>query len=354
MTLEELRQALQKAAAPEGVEWVREAEAAVAADPTAVRLPVPRRRAGGRPRDAGPRGRAGDVHAWTVDDAARALLLAALGRPPSADLADLYRHGDAAERRGVLRALSVLALGDAAAGSGRGRRPHERHPADRGRARAVRAEPSTTPRWTHAVAEVRVQRRAVAALPGLPERATPGLARILAAYAHERIAAGRDVPAEVWHADRSPSARAGDSTRSRAESRQPGPSAAARPPRRSRARGRRSRMRIFEPHIHMTSRTTDDYEAMAAAGVSAIVEPAFWLGPAAHARSGRSSTTSTRCWAGSASAPASSASATTARSALNPKEANDAALAPRGARGAAALPGQGRRRRASARSASTP
>ncbi|MFF4962392.1 TatD family hydrolase [Streptomyces sp. NPDC001222] len=37
-------------------------------------------------------------------------------------------------------------------------------------------------------------------------------------------------------------------------------------------------MRIFDPHIHMTSRTTDDYEAMHAAGVRALVEPAFWLG----------------------------------------------------------------------------
>ncbi|MEN3534126.1 TatD family hydrolase [Microbispora sp. ZYX-F-249] len=37
-------------------------------------------------------------------------------------------------------------------------------------------------------------------------------------------------------------------------------------------------MRIFDPHIHMTSRTTDDYERMYAAGVRAIVEPAFWLG----------------------------------------------------------------------------
>ncbi|HWY19018.1 MAG TPA: TatD family hydrolase [Solirubrobacteraceae bacterium] len=37
-------------------------------------------------------------------------------------------------------------------------------------------------------------------------------------------------------------------------------------------------MRIFDPHIHMTSRTTDDYEAMALAGIEAIVEPAFWLG----------------------------------------------------------------------------
>ncbi|MFC9973919.1 TatD family hydrolase [Spirillospora sp. NPDC127200] len=37
-------------------------------------------------------------------------------------------------------------------------------------------------------------------------------------------------------------------------------------------------MRIFDPHVHMSSRTTDDYEAMAAAGVRALVEPAFWLG----------------------------------------------------------------------------
>ncbi len=37
-------------------------------------------------------------------------------------------------------------------------------------------------------------------------------------------------------------------------------------------------MRILDPHIHMTSRTTDDYEAMYASGVRAVVEPAFWLG----------------------------------------------------------------------------
>ncbi|MGS2591373.1 TatD family hydrolase [Streptomyces hebeiensis] len=37
-------------------------------------------------------------------------------------------------------------------------------------------------------------------------------------------------------------------------------------------------MRIFDPHIHMTSRTTDDYRAMYAAGVRALVEPSFWLG----------------------------------------------------------------------------
>jgi uncharacterized protein len=37
-------------------------------------------------------------------------------------------------------------------------------------------------------------------------------------------------------------------------------------------------VKLFDPHIHMTSRTTDDYQAMAAAGIVALVEPAFWLG----------------------------------------------------------------------------
>lgn len=37
-------------------------------------------------------------------------------------------------------------------------------------------------------------------------------------------------------------------------------------------------MKVIDPHIHMSARTTDDYEAMAAAGVVAVIEPAFWLG----------------------------------------------------------------------------
>ena len=36
--------------------------------------------------------------------------------------------------------------------------------------------------------------------------------------------------------------------------------------------------RFFDPHIHMTSRTTDCYEAMAKAGIRGVIEPAFWLG----------------------------------------------------------------------------
>jgi predicted metal-dependent TIM-barrel fold hydrolase len=45
-------------------------------------------------------------------------------------------------------------------------------------------------------------------------------------------------------------------------------------------------MQFFDPHIHMTSRTTDDYQAMVDAGIVAIIEPAFWIG---QPRSGLSS-----------------------------------------------------------------
>ncbi len=37
-------------------------------------------------------------------------------------------------------------------------------------------------------------------------------------------------------------------------------------------------MRFIDPHIHMSSRTTDDYERMREAGIVAVIEPAFWLG----------------------------------------------------------------------------
>jgi uncharacterized protein len=35
---------------------------------------------------------------------------------------------------------------------------------------------------------------------------------------------------------------------------------------------------FIDPHIHMQARTTDDYEAMAKAGIVAVLEPAFWVG----------------------------------------------------------------------------
>jgi hypothetical protein len=35
---------------------------------------------------------------------------------------------------------------------------------------------------------------------------------------------------------------------------------------------------FIDPHAHMIARTTDDYVAMARAGVAAVIEPAFWIG----------------------------------------------------------------------------
>ena len=37
-------------------------------------------------------------------------------------------------------------------------------------------------------------------------------------------------------------------------------------------------MKFLDSHVHMVSRTTDDYQRMAAAGVAAIIEPSFWQG----------------------------------------------------------------------------
>ena len=37
-------------------------------------------------------------------------------------------------------------------------------------------------------------------------------------------------------------------------------------------------MRYIEPHGHMVSRTTDDYQAMVTSGCKAVCEPAFWAG----------------------------------------------------------------------------
>ena len=37
-------------------------------------------------------------------------------------------------------------------------------------------------------------------------------------------------------------------------------------------------MKYIDPHIHMYSRTTDDYENMGLAGIKSVIEPSFWLG----------------------------------------------------------------------------
>jgi predicted metal-dependent TIM-barrel fold hydrolase len=37
-------------------------------------------------------------------------------------------------------------------------------------------------------------------------------------------------------------------------------------------------MKIIDPHIHMISRTTDDYMSLALSGIHTVTEPAFWAG----------------------------------------------------------------------------
>src|ERR1700754_2805104 len=110
---DELWSALEQRTTPEGLAWLRESVEAVEADAAAVRsrFPAVGRKVGRGTLEAG--ADADDVHAWTVDDAARTLLLIALGDGVEVELAELYRFGDAAERRGVLRALPYIeGLGD--------------------------------------------------------------------------------------------------------------------------------------------------------------------------------------------------------------------------------------------------
>ena len=86
-------------------------------------------------------------------------------------------------------------------------------------------------------------------------------------------------------------------------------------------------MKMFDPHIHMTSRTTDDYEAMHAAGVRAVVEPAFWLGqPRSSVDSFVDYFDSLLGWERFRAAQFGIAHHCTI--ALNPKEANDPRCAP--------------------------
>jgi hypothetical protein len=128
--------ALVQARAPaDGAAWLGETAAAIARGQVDVRVAFPSvSRRVGRGGLGAPHGAelalelAGEacvvpLAAWRVDDAARTVLLAAASRrdpaAPSESMAlarDLYERGDARERTGVLRALSVIAdLGRGAA-----------------------------------------------------------------------------------------------------------------------------------------------------------------------------------------------------------------------------------------------
>ena len=190
--------ALEERASAESLAWLREAAAEVARDAAAIRtrFPAVGRKVGRGPLD--PTRDPNDVHAWTVDDAARTLLLLALGNRVEDELAELYRYGDAAERRGLLRALTYLPVGDGAL-----ELVHDAIRTNDTRLIAAALGPYASEHldddaFAQAILKCVFVGIPITPLDGVPRRVTPEASRMLAAFVHERVAAGRDVPAEVW------------------------------------------------------------------------------------------------------------------------------------------------------------
>jgi hypothetical protein len=194
-----LERALAERLDEDAAERLANARAEVAADPPRIAVIFPGvGRMVGRgllSADAAPE----DPHAWTVADAARTLLLVSLGDAVDAEIEALYRHGDGEERRGVLRALPFLDLD---------REIGVALVEDALRTNDVRLIAAAC--GPYAAAELGDDAISQATLKcvfvgvplggfvGLEDRLTPEIAAMLARFAHERVAAGRDVPDDIW------------------------------------------------------------------------------------------------------------------------------------------------------------
>ncbi|ELP61325.1 EboA domain-containing protein [Streptomyces turgidiscabies] len=179
---------------PEARAWLETALAEVAADPTTVRalFPAVRRNCGRAPL---PDGR-------TVDEAARALLLAALplhGQALVDEVAALHRYGDPAEQRAVLEALPQLDQ------DGTGRFLDLVRQTLRGNDTTL-IEAALGPyaaahlpadEYRQAVLKCVFCEIPLARVAGLDDRADAELARMLTDFARERTAAGRPVPEDI-------------------------------------------------------------------------------------------------------------------------------------------------------------
>ncbi|MGK3202523.1 EboA domain-containing protein [Amycolatopsis sp. MEPSY49] len=169
--------------------WLDEALQKVATDATALHTVFP---GVGRRVGRGP----SDTPGWTVDDVARVeLLKAAPGA--AAEMPDLYRYGDAAEKRAVLRGLSVVDIGDAGLDL----------VADALRTNDTRlvtaamgeyaAEHLDDAAYRHGVLKCVFMGIPLAEVAGLDRRTDEELLRMMRSFAAERTAAGRDVPADL-------------------------------------------------------------------------------------------------------------------------------------------------------------
>ncbi|WP_367128518.1 EboA domain-containing protein [Saccharothrix sp. HUAS TT1] len=183
--------------------WLVEAERSVRADPESIRTLFPAvGRAVGRTPVRGASDPLGVVHG-TVDDLARGRLLVALADTApdalAAELADLYHHGDDAERRGVLRALADV--GAAAPECGVELVKDALRSNDTRLVAAAlgpfAAEHLDGHTWRQGVLKCLFTGIPLAAVAGLDRRVDAELRRMVGAYADERRAAGRAVPADA-------------------------------------------------------------------------------------------------------------------------------------------------------------
>jgi hypothetical protein len=161
----------------------------------------------------------------TVDDAARAALVVALadavgtGRDCADRLLALYRQGDAAERRGVLRGLDALTerggLGRTDTDTDTGTSEETAALVTAGLELAADALRTNDPSlvaaavgpfgaryldqhtWRHAILKLVFQGVSLEAASGLTARADDELDRMARDFAAERRAAGRPVPADL-------------------------------------------------------------------------------------------------------------------------------------------------------------
>ncbi|MFG1640880.1 EboA domain-containing protein [Amycolatopsis sp. NPDC049252] len=169
--------------------WLDEALGKVATDASALRTLFP---GVGRRVGRGP----SDVPGWTADDVARVRLLEA-APGAAAEMPDLYRYGDAAEKRAVLRGLSVVDIGDAGlelvADALRTNDPRL-VTAAMGEYGAQHLDDSA---YRHGVLKCVFMGIPLAGIAGLDRRTDDELLRMLRSFAAERTAAGRDVPADL-------------------------------------------------------------------------------------------------------------------------------------------------------------
>jgi hypothetical protein len=191
-----VREALRGNLSESAEAWLSGAEDAVAADPAKIRSLFP---AAGRKCGRGPlESDVDDLRGWTVDDAARVALLTRLPEDSvTAESGDLYRYGDAAEKRAVLRGLAELPIGDEGL-------PLVQDALRTNDTRLVAAAlgPYGSARlddaaYRHGVLKCVFMGIPLADISGLTQRADPELTRMLRAFAEERLAAGRAVPADV-------------------------------------------------------------------------------------------------------------------------------------------------------------